>query len=177
MANEVAKKRTRKDMSLESGNNKPGENRKLILQKLEIASWGDIQMSDPVAVKERCVKYLSFCAENDSKPSIAGLAFALGIDRNSLLRWCNGSIGKNEESRLTLKKTTSFINSLMEDYMQNGKINPVAGIFLMKNNMGYADKQEIEVAPKNPLGNAPDRKQLESEILESVYGEEAPVDD
>lgn len=177
MANEVQKKRTRKDMSLESGNNKPGENRKLILQKLEIASWGDIQMSDHVAVKERCVRYLTFCAENDSKPSIAGLAFALGISRQALFEYERGAMGKNREVVDTLKKTKSFINSLMEDYMQNGKINPVAGIFLMKNNMGYADKQEIEVAPKNPLGNAPDRKQLESEILESVYGEETPVDD
>ena len=42
----------------------------------------------------------------------------------------------------------------MVDYMQNGRINPVSGIFLMKNNFGYQDKQEVVVTPKNPLGDA-----------------------
>lgn len=35
--------------------------------------------------------------------------------------------------------------------MLNGKINPVAGIFLGKNNFGYTDKQELEVKPVNPM--------------------------
>ena len=39
----------------------------------------------------------------------------------------------------------------MNDYMQNGKINPVSGIFLMKNNLGYTDKQEVIVTPKKTL--------------------------
>jgi len=32
--------------------------------------------------------------------------------------------------------------------MQNGKVNPVSGIFLMKNNFGYQDKTEIAIEPK-----------------------------
>ena len=36
---------------------------------------------------------------------------------------------------------------LWEKYMQNGKINPVSGIFLGKNNFGYVDKQEHVVTP------------------------------
>jgi hypothetical protein len=31
--------------------------------------------------------------------------------------------------------------------MQNGKINPVSGIFLGKNNFGYQDKQEYVLTP------------------------------
>lgn len=31
--------------------------------------------------------------------------------------------------------------------MQNGKINPVAGIFLGKNNYGYQDKTEYVITP------------------------------
>jgi hypothetical protein len=33
--------------------------------------------------------------------------------------------------------------------MQNGKINPVSGIFLGKNNFGYQDKQEMVLTPNN----------------------------
>ena len=36
---------------------------------------------------------------------------------------------------------------LWENYMQNGKINPVSGIFLGKNNFGYQDKQEHVLTP------------------------------
>ena len=38
---------------------------------------------------------------------------------------------------------------LWENYMQNGKINPVSGIFLGKNNFGYQDKQEMVLTPNN----------------------------
>ena len=59
----------------------------------------------------------------------------------------------------------------MEDYMQNGKINPVSGIFLMKNNFGYADKQEVVLTPNNPLGEQKSTDELEQRYLESVTDE------
>ena len=42
------------------------------------------------------------------------------------------------------------MEDLWENYMQNGKINPVSGIFLGKNNFGYQDKQEMVLTPNNP---------------------------
>ena len=39
------------------------------------------------------------------------------------------------------------MENLWENYMQNGKINPVSGIFLGKNNFGYQDKTEYVVTP------------------------------
>ena len=55
--------------------------------------------------------------------------------------------------------------------MQNGKINPVSGIFLMKNNFGYADKQEVVLTPNNPLGDTTPVAELEEKYLESVVDE------
>jgi hypothetical protein len=46
-----------------------------------------------------------------------------------------------------IKKAYDFIEELWEDYMLNGKINPVAGIFLAKNNFGYRDSQEVVLTP------------------------------
>lgn len=54
---------------------------------------------------------------------------------------------------------------MWEDYMQNGKINPVSGIFLGKNHFGYTDKQEIVVEPKNPLGEAESPEELKRKYL------------
>ena len=42
---------------------------------------------------------------------------------------------------------------LWENYMQNGKINPVSGIFLGKNNFGYQDKTEYVVTPNTNSDN------------------------
>lgn len=39
------------------------------------------------------------------------------------------------------------MENLWENYMQNGKINPVSGIFLAKNNFGYQDKTEYVLTP------------------------------
>ena len=44
-----------------------------------------------------------------------------------------------------------MMENMWENYMQNGKINPVSGIFLGKNNFGYQDKTEYVVTPNtNP---------------------------
>ena len=52
--------------------------------------------------------------------------------------------------------------------MQNGKINPVSGIFLMKNNMGYEDKTEMVVTPNNPVGADLPEEELRKRIAGDV---------
>jgi hypothetical protein len=47
----------------------------------------------------------------------------------------------------SIKKAYDFLETLWENYMHNGKINPVSGIFLAKNNFGYQDKVEHVLTP------------------------------
>lgn len=47
----------------------------------------------------------------------------------------------------TIKKAYKLMENLWESYMNSGKINPVSGIFLGKNNFGYQDKTEYVVTP------------------------------
>lgn len=56
----------------------------------------------------------------------------------------------------------------MEEYMVNGKINPVTGIFLMKNNNGYSDQQEVVLTPNNPLGDSTPPEDLQEKYLEAA---------
>jgi len=46
-----------------------------------------------------------------------------------------------------IKKAYEILGNLMEDYMQNGRVNPVAGIFLAKNHFGYVNETEVVVKP------------------------------
>jgi hypothetical protein len=96
------------------------------------------------------------------KPSIEGLSLAFDTDRKTLWRWVNGveSQSMPDPVRRSIKRAYSLINNLMVEYMQNGKINPVSGIFLMKNNMGYMDQSEIVITPNNPLGELKDPEEI-----------------
>ena len=60
--------------------------------------------------------------------------------------------------------------------MQNGKINPVAGIFLMKNNMGYQDKQEVVLTPNTQLGDSATPEELQQKYLEATVADYDPED-
>ena len=50
--------------------------------------------------------------------------------------------------------------------MLNGKINPVSGIFLGKNNFSYVDKQDFVVTPNTGGLDAVDLKTIEAKYAE-----------
>lgn len=153
----------------------PGDNRKYLEHNLKMWNWPPVDMKKPENVLERVTLYFQTCADDDMKPSVAGLALAFGIDRRTLWKWINGiqSDFVAAESRDALKKAYQILNVQMENYMQNGKINPVAGIFLMKNNMGYQDKQEVVLTPTQQFGEQVPAETLEKKYLEDVIGASA----
>lgn len=143
----------------------PGDNRKFISNGLQIFNLPKIDTDNAQQVANRIEEYFAISTGNDVKPSVAGLALALGTERQTLWRWVNGvESNKPKEVRDTLKRAMAFLNMQMEDYMQNGKINPVSGIFLMKNNMGYQDKQEVVVTP-NQVNEVSENNLLEESNL------------
>jgi hypothetical protein len=149
----------------------PGDNTKYITFALMLRALPEVDMTSVEEVSQRATKYFELCAEYDMKPGAAGLALAFGKDRTTLWKYRDGSLGKNEDVRNTLKKAVQILDLAMESYMQNGKINPVSGIFLMKNNLGYVDKQEVTVTAQSPLGDTKDIKALEEKYGESVADE------
>ena len=179
MADEIVKKRTRPDRKEAlSVHTEPGDNRKYLEHSMVMLDWPDVNVREPEQVKERMGMYFALCAQDDMKPSVAGMALAFGVDRTTLWKWANGVDSKTlpPESRNLVKKAYQLLNAQMENYMQNGKINPVAGIFLMKNNMGYADKQEVVLTPNQQLGDQVPAEDLEKKYLEDVVGASSDYD-
>ena len=178
MADEIVEKRGRGRPKGTGGNKRPdstaqlqpGDNRKFLEHDLKMWDWPAVDMTKPEAVTERIGNYFRICAEDDMKPSVAGMALAFGIDRRTLWKWVNGidSAYIPSESRDSLKKAYYFLNAQMEDYAQNGKINPVAAIFLMKNHFGYQDKQEVVLTPNNQLGETTSPEELQQKYLEAT---------
>jgi len=146
----------------------PGDNSKYLRHSMVMMSWERPDITSLEQVNERIGKYFSLCEQNDMKPSIEGLSLAFDTDRKTMWRWVNGIESSHipDTVRHSIKRAYGLINNLMVEYMQNGKINPVSGIFLMKNNMGYADQTEIVVTPNNPLGDAQNPDQIVQKYAE-----------
>lgn len=133
-----------------------GDNAKYLRKNMTLMNLPDINMKDVKQVSARLNEYFDFMAECDSKPTVSGLAMALnGMSRQSLWAIAHdrplGSDGYKaalpREVTDLIKKAYKTLEILWEDYMNNGKINPVSGIFLGKNNYGYQDKTEYVVTP------------------------------
>ena len=158
----------------------PGDNTRYLKHSVEIMKWKTPDMSSLEAVEQRCYDYFALCEKNDMKPTFAGFSLAFGVDRMTMWRWCNNqprSRDLSDSVRDAIKKSRDLINAQMEDFMQNGKINPVAGIFLMKNNMNYTDQQEVVVKPSSPLGEAKDPEELRKKYLEDMRGSRKTIID
>lgn len=151
-------------------NMQPGDNAKFTSVAVQIAMLPKIDRNDPKAVEDRIWEYFRIMIDNDMKPGVSGLANALGMDRRSLITWVNGTRRAGQPQADLAKNAYNLLNQLWEDYMLAGKVNPVSGIFLGKNNFGYADRQEIDVNSKADAA----REGKTDEELRSIY--DSPIE-
>lgn len=136
-------------------NAKPGDITKYLNLNTEIFNLPDIDLRNLDDVSNRLNEYFNIYAKYDTKPTVAGMAIALGMSRQTLYSIVNGIDGggsgyKNNLPRAvsdTIKKAYVLLENLHENYMMDGKVNPVTGIFMAKNHYGYVDKTEHTVTP------------------------------
>ena len=156
----------------------PGDNTKYLTLGRELFNLPTIDLKDPEQVTYRLNEFFAIHERYDMKPTVSGMGMALGLDRRRLWEIRSGVSDRNKElptsTRDLVKKAYEYMEILWENYMQNGKINPVSGIFLGKNNFGYQDKTEYVVTPNvnnDADYNADDIKKrylTDSQLLEST---------
>lgn len=146
---------------------KKGDNARFLRNALAVYDLPPIDISNAEQVSERIGWYFNNCLANDCKPGIAGLCNALGITRMTFFNWQSKVTRDRKEHHELAVRAKGIIEELYEQYMMNGKINPVSGIFLMKNNFeGYYDRQEVVLTPGNPL--EPQKNEAELKRLYSA---------
>ena len=128
-----------------------GDNTKYLALGRELFNLPTIDLKDSEQVVSRLNEFFAIHERYDMKPTVAGMGMALGLDRRRLWEIKTGVQDRNQDlptsTRDSIKKAYEYMEILWENYMQNGKINPVSGIFLGKNNFGYQDKTEYVVTP------------------------------
>lgn len=145
------KQRKREIMNLE-----PGDNTKFVAKNRELFNLPRVDLSDKDAVLSRIDTFFDIIMRYDSKPTVTGFAMAMGLNRRRLWELKTGKFqarnayekDMTDEVKEIIIKTYDYLEIMWEDYMLNGKVNPVSGIFLGKNNFGYQDQTEYVVTPK-----------------------------
>lgn len=145
-----------------------GDNNKYTTFALAIMQLPKIDHKDPQQLRNRVVEYFQLCADHDMKPGVAAVGLAIGLDRRRLWEIRSGSSRNGsipQECKDIINSVYDSLEVLWEGYMTSGKINPVSGIFLGKNNFGYQDKQEYVVTPNTLSQDTP------VDVIEAKYDE------
>jgi hypothetical protein len=155
----------------------PGDNTRYLTASMEVFNLPKVELTSVDVVQARIGEYFGIMAKYDMKPTVTGFAMALGLDRRRLWEIRTGNIDERNKKLLSIpsdvldsiKKTYDLMEQMWENYMQNGKINPVAGIFLGKNNYGYKDQTEYVLTPNQ-------KNEIDAESIRKRYVLEAPED-
>ena len=171
-----AKKKPRGGNSPAIGENmlttEPGDTTKIVQTNMKFLTLPKVDLRDPVAVRQRIGEYFQIYAEADMKPTVAGMAMALDVDRRRLWEIKTGNyvnVGGYKDLPLEtvdyIKKAYEILESTMESYANAGKINPVMAIFMMKNHFGYQDKTEYVLTPNQQQASDYDAEDIRKRYL------------
>ena len=175
---QVIKKKPRGGNSPVIGDNglmlEKGDNAKIMSINIALFDMQDIDMTNAQAVMGRLGEYFALYEQADLKPTVAGMAIALnGMSRQTLTAIAHdrvtGSTGYKSalppEVTAVIKKAYKMMENMWEIYMNSGKINPVSGIFLGKNNYGYQDKTEYVLTPNQQNDSDYDAEDIRQRYL------------
>lgn len=127
---------------------------------------------DPEQLKIEIEEFFIECKEENKVPTITGLAVKLDTTRRTLLDYENQIVKTLDENikkeiSHTIKKAKARIESEYEQaLMDRGKTT--GAIFTLKNNYGWADKQEIVTTTNNKA----DLSGLTTEQIQELLKEE-----
>ena len=83
--------------------------------------------------------YFKDCDKKEKPYTMSGLAYALNIDRKTLLNY-----SKDEEFFPTIKKAKQKVEQQLEENALTGKGNSTFTIFNLKNNFEWKDNVEVK---------------------------------
>lgn len=147
-----------------------GYNTRRIMFMQEILPTEPLDYDDVEEMERRFQRYLQKCAEWDMKIGNQAAYAAIGINKDVVYEWTNRQLGNPRRTEF-IKKVQQFCAMYREGLMEDGKVNPVTGIFWQKNYDGMKDQQEVVLTPNtSPLGEQKDAEALKQKYLDATYG-------
>lgn len=135
---------------------------------MEIAPTEELDKNDVAEMKRRFSHYIDTCAKYGKKVSNQAAYLAIGITKEDVYDWTTRTSANPERTHF-IKNVQQFCSVFRESVMQDGKLNPVVGIFWQKNYDGLRDQTELAIAPVNPLGEGKSAEELAKKYSEDAY--------
>lgn len=145
-----------------------GYNTLMIKFMREIEPTEPLDINDVAEMSRRFEHYLDVCAKYDRKIGNLAAYAAIGITKEQAKDF-EVNNKSNPARAYFIKKVKQFCSMYREGLMQDGKVNPVTGIFWQKNYDGLKDQQEVVVTPNNPLGEMGDTERIKQKYLDAGY--------
>lgn len=151
--------------SLEKNTDVQGEQISTVIQH-SFQWWGYLPVHTDEECADRLNEFFQTCMSNRELPTVEKMCLCLGVDRNTVLTWEHGNLGRVRMS--IIKKAKEILASIDAELVATGHMNTVAYIFRAKNFYGMKDQQDIVVTPN--LGQEPDAtpEELSAKYLEAT---------
>jgi hypothetical protein len=85
-------------------------------------------------------EFIKIREEEKKLPTIEGLAVYLNIDTDTIVEW----VKEHSKFSVAIKKLKSIQADILQAGIYNNTGNVAGGIFLLKNNHGFRDRQEVD---------------------------------
>ena len=115
---------------------------RIVTHTEELAMMPPLAEWNPENIANRTFEYLEKCKTDGVRPNLSGYSLAMGTTPDGLNEMIMDK-RLTDETRSAILKGVSMVESIMITMMTEQRINPVTGIFLLKNHFGYKDQSEI----------------------------------
>jgi hypothetical protein len=128
-------------------------------------------IQEPVKSDEQLCERLNWffteCARTQQIPNVEKLANAIGVSRNTLLRWSTGELpGFSSVTKNIAYQAKQILASIDAELAQEGKSQPVVYMFRAKNFYEMRDQQEVVVTPNTGTIESADLATIEAKYAE-----------
>ena len=130
-----------------------------------------VDKSDVDDLFNRFIEYLMYCAEHGIIPNNMNCYFALGLSRQNVSSWKNGTSGSTRQQEFA-RMLSDFFASVHEQAATDGIVNPIYSMWLQKAHDHMIEAQKVEVVTDDPLG----QKRSAEEIAKAYSGIDLPDD-
>ena len=127
---------------------------------LECRATPKVDFADAEAIRERINWYFGECIKRGIRPGVEGMCNALHTRKQELSKWANGVRRAGQGHQEVILEAKQVLADMMEQYMLNGEINPVAGIFLSSNQFDYDRNATVTLQASPQLISEEDPKRL-----------------
>lgn len=117
-------------------------NQRHIDHTMGLAMMKPLKVWDAKHVGQRTMEYLDKCKEDGVRVNLTSYALSLGTNPDGLNEMMYDK-SLTQETRSAIQKGVAMIEAIMLEMMSEQRINPVTGIFMLKNHFGYKDQSEI----------------------------------